>query len=90
MNGGTQYGTNLVLIILSITAVSNNNLTMFQQRVGGVKGHSNTVRHDRKMVVMCPLSPSGSNTAMILFGSGCCERLFNGEISLRDNGSIRE
>ena len=89
VNNGSKYGTNLVLIILSISAVSTNNLTMYQQKSNGIRGGSNTVRHDRNMVVMCPLSPSGNNTAMILFGAGCCERFFDGDISLRDNGEIR-
>ena len=39
---------------------------------------------------MCPLSPAGVNTAMILFGAGCCERFFDADISLRDNGAIRK
>ena len=90
INNGSQYGTNLILIIISISAVSTNNQTMYQQKSNGVKGGTNTVRHDRNMVVMCPLSPSGNNTAMILFGAGCCERFFERDISLRDNGEIRE
>ena len=90
MNNGSTYGTNLLLIILSISAVTTNNMTMYQQKSNGIKGGANTVRHDRNMVVMCPLSPSGNNTAMILFGAGCCERFFDGDISLRDNGEIRE
>ena len=90
VNNGSKYGTNLVLIILSISAVSTNNLTMYQQKSNRIRGGSNTLHHDRNMVVMCPLSPSGNNTAMILFGAGCCERCFGGDISLRDNGEIRE
>ena len=90
INNGSHYGTNLILIILSISAVSINNMTMYQQRSNGIKGGSNTVRHDRNMVVMCPLSPSGNNTAMILFGGGCCKIFFDGDVSLRDNGEIRE
>ena len=41
------------------------------------------------MVVMCPISPPGSNMAMILFGYGFCEGLLEVDISLRDNGAIR-
>jgi hypothetical protein len=37
---------------------------------------------------MCPLSPPGSNTAIILQGNGNCPRLFAGDISLRDGGAI--
>lgn len=39
---------------------------------------------------MCPLSPPGSNTAIILQGNGNCSRLFDGDISLRDGGAIRK
>ena len=39
---------------------------------------------------MCPLSPEGSNAAMILFGSDSSERFFDSDISLRGNGAIRE
>ena len=85
---GSNHGTNLMLIILSIAPVSENNLTKYQQSYKGNWGSVDSVRHDRRMVVMCPLSPAGSNTAMILFGAGCCERLFEGDILMRDNGSI--
>ena len=87
---GSKHGTNLMLIILSISSVSENNITKYQQSYKGNRGTVDSVRHDRRMVVMCPLSPEGSNTAMIFFGAGCCERLFEGDISMRDNGSIRK
>ena len=86
---GSNHGTNLILIILSIASVAENNQTKYQQSYKGNFGAVDSVRHDRRMSVMCPLSPAGSNTAMILFGAGCCERLFEGEISMRDNGNIR-
>ena len=87
---GSHHGTNMILIILSINSVSASSPTQIQQRYNGSRGQVNTIRHDRRMVVMCPLSPEGSNTAMILFGSGSCERFFDSDISLRDNGAIRE
>ena len=87
---GSIFGKNLVLIILSISAATANQQTIYQQKSGGVKGNNGIIRHDRSMVVMCPLSKEGSNTAVILFGSGCCERLLNGDPSLRDNGEIRK
>ena len=70
--------------------MSTNNLTMYQQRLNEIKEGNNTVCYYRNFVVMCPLSPLGTNTAMILFGAGCCERCFGGDISLRDNGEICE
>ena len=89
MNSGTQYGTNMILLILSISPVTGNNLTRYQQRQkGNIRGEIKTVRHDRRMVVMCPLSDSDKNTAVILFGSGCCERIFEFDIAMRDNGQI--
>ena len=87
---GSQHGTNIVLIILSITPTnSSSNGTNVQQRYNGNRGQINSVRHDRRLVVMCPLSPPGSNTAVILLGCGTCERFFDRDISLRDDGSIR-
>ena len=77
-----------MLIILSNKSVAINTQTQYQQNRNGSKGHIDSVRHDQKMVVLCPLSPVNDNTAIILFGSGCCERIFDGDISLRDNGSI--
>ena len=91
MRSGTQYRTNLILMILSISTVTGNNLTQYQQRQkGNMRSEIKTVRHYRRMVVMCPLSDSDSNTAVILFGSGCCERLFEWDIAMRDNGQIRK
>ena len=45
VNNGSKYGTNLVLIILSISAVSTNNLTMYQQKSNGIRGGTNTIHH---------------------------------------------
>ena len=90
INNRSMFGTNSVLIILSISATSKDNMTTYQQKYNGVKGNNGTIRHDRTMVVMCPFSKAGNNTAIILFGAGCCERLLDGDISLRDNGEIRE
>ena len=88
ISNGSRHGQNLMLIILSISSVAINAQTKYQQSRNGSKAHIDSVRHDRKMVVLCPLSPVNANTAIILFGSGCCERIFDGDISLRDNGAI--
>jgi hypothetical protein len=90
VTSGSRHGTNMILLILSIASVTISSPTQIQQRYNGNRGQVNSVRHDRRMVVMCPLSPEGSNTAMILFGSGTCERFFYYDISLRDNGAIRK
>ena len=87
---GSQHGRNILVIILSITSASGNNDIKVQKRMNGNRGQVNSVRHDRKMVVMCPFSEPGKNTAVILFGSGSCDRFFDADISLRDNGAIRE
>ena len=90
IDSGARFGTNLVLIILSINVTAKDNSTMYQQKANGIKGNNGVIRHDRNMVVMCPLSKSGNNTAIILFGAGCCERLLDGDLSLRDNGQLSE
>lgn len=85
---GTRHGKLMIGIVLTIAAVSN--ATSVQQRSNGNRGHSNNIRHTRRVVVMDPLSPSGSNTAMILQGNGMCTRLFEGDLSNRDSGALRK
>ena len=88
---GARHGKNIIVIILSISLASANSQIQVQQRFNGTRGHVNHTRHDRKIVVMCPFSPPGSNTAIILLGSaGSSDRFFDGDISLRDNGAIRK
>ena len=84
----SRHRTNIFVIILSIASASVNTSLQVQQRYNGTRGQVSNVLHDRKMVVMCHFSPPGSNTATILFGSGCFEGFFEAVISLRDNGSI--
>mgnify|MGYP000040400412 CR=1 FL=1 len=91
MNSGTHYRTNVLLMVLSISSVTGNSITQYQQRQNGnIRGKIKTVRHDRKMVVMCPLSDSDNNTAVILLGSGCCERFFEWDIAMHDYGQIHK
>ena len=74
VTNGSHHGTNVTLIILSINSVSASSPTQVQQRCNGSRGQVNVAHRDVRMVVMCPQSAEGSNTAMILFGSGSCER----------------
>ena len=55
-----------------------------------MKVGTNTLYHARDMDVICPLNPSGNNTAMVLFGADRRKKDFDGDISLRNNGEIRE
>ena len=89
VKNGSLHGTNIVVIILSISFASGNTLLQLQQRYNGTRGKINNVLHNIKMLVMCLFSPPGLNMAMILFGSRCCERFFEAGLSLRDNGDIR-
>ena len=86
---GSQHGTISVFFILSISLASSGH-TQIQQRYNGSRGQIQNQRHSRKLTIMCPLSPPGSNTAIILQGNGNCPRLFDGDISLRDGGAIRK
>ena len=65
INDGSKFGTNLVVMILSITAKSRDNMTSYQQKYNGIKGNNGTIRYDRTMVVLCPFSKEGSNAAII-------------------------
>jgi hypothetical protein len=86
---GSNHGTVSVFIILSI-ALASSGQTQIQQRYNGARGQIQTQRHTRKISLVCPLSPPGSNTAIILQGNGNCPRLFDGDVSLRDGGAIRK
>ena len=90
LTNGSQHGKNILVIILSITSAAGNSNIQVQQRYNGNRGQVNSIRYDRRMVIICPFSDPGKNTAMILFGVGCCDRFFDGDISLRDNGVIRK
>ena len=49
MNSGTHYRTNMLLVVLSISSVTGNSITQYQQRQNGnIRGEIKTVRHDRK------------------------------------------
>ena len=89
VKNGSRHGTNIVVIILFVSSASGNTTLEVKQRYSGTRSQVKNVQHGRKMVVMCPFSTTGSNMAMILFGSGCCEILFEADISIRDNGAIR-
>ena len=56
--------------------------------MNGAQGQMTNVCHNRLIVVMCVFSESGLNTAIIFHVNGICLRLFDGDVSLRDNGAI--
>ena len=76
LTNGSQHGKNILVIILSITSAAGNSNIQVQQRYNGNRGQVNSIRLDRRMVIMCPFSDPGKNTAMILFGVGYCDRFF--------------
>lgn len=86
-NGG-QYGTIMIAMILNISS-SSNETRIAQKGYNGSRGTVSTVRHTRKITVMCILSASGRNTAVILQGNGISPRLFE-DTETRDNGMIRK
>ncbi len=87
MANGPEQGRFLLCLILAITATNN---TQVQQRgYQGARGQVATVRHSRKITLMCLLSDPGSNTAIIFNGNGNTPRLLS-NLETRDNGDIRE
>jgi hypothetical protein len=88
---GSQHGTVLLLMILSIEpVVSTQQTSIYQKTPFGSKGQARTPDHDRRVVVMCPLSPVGNNVAMMLIGGSLFKGFFDGNLPLRDDGSTRE
>ena len=88
ISNGSVHSTVCIFYIMSITLSSGQ--TNVQQRYNGARGQIRPRRHHRRLTLMCPLSPAGSNTAIIFHGNGNCPRLFDGDISLRDGGAIRK
>ena len=85
---GGQHGTIMVGMILSITA-STDQTQITQRTYNATRGQMSTVRHSRKITIMCLCSPPGQNTALILQGNGLSPRLFE-DTETRDNGCIRK
>ena len=78
----------MILVIFSISSGTGNNLTQYlQQQKGNIRGEIKMFCHDRRMVVMFPLSDYDDNTTVIIFGYGCCD-FFEWVIAMRDNGQI--
>jgi hypothetical protein len=57
---------------------------------GNNHGKSKPKSHDRRVLFMCLNSDPGFNTFVMFQGSSVNEGLFNGDLSLRDNGGMRE
>jgi len=70
IRNGARPNTALPARILTIASSPR---TQIQQRgFNGARGQVTTARHVRKIVLMCPLSNTGSNTFMIFEGNGFC------------------
>ena len=70
ISNGSEHGTVCIFYIMSISLSSGQ--TYIQQQNNGARGQIQNQRHHRRLTLMCPLSPAGSNTAMILHGNGNC------------------
>ena len=88
MTEGGQHGKIMVGMILSITA-STDQTQITQRTYNASRGQMSTVRHSRKITIMCLSSPPGQNTALILQGNGLSPRLSE-DTETRDNGCIRK
>lgn len=83
-----RHGTNIFVIILSITSTSGISQLQVQQRYNGMCVQVKNIRRDGWVLDMCPFSKQVSNKEMIIFGSGTCDIFFDANILLRDNGAI--
>lgn len=89
-SSGTRYNTFLLLYILSISGSRTGGSSVSHTRHGNNR-NATPLRHNRKVILMCPLSPPGSNTCVVLTGNGSSADFLNGvEINLRDTGSLRK
>ena len=91
---GRSHGTVMIFQIVSIKSNRSETNTRISQRNRGGSGgrthDSSTVRYKRSITLMCLLSDSKANIAMMFQGMGNNDNLFNCDLSERFNGGLRE
>ena len=86
---GPSRGSGMVMMVMSITSVGNE--TSVQQQRGAIgRNQTNIIRHSRKVTLLCPSSPPENNVAIMFHGNGNNQRLFEGDVSLVNDGSLRK
>lgn len=86
----TRFNTFLLMYIVSIAGNRTGGTSISHARYGNNR-NSTPLKHDRKVILMCPLSPPGSNTCVVLTGGGSSNSFLYGvNISLRDTGLLRK
>ena len=89
LRNGCRHGSLMILVILSI---NNTQSTQNQQPRFGGRNNTNqaSTPHSRSVMFMCPISPSGSNTAIMFHGGSTNATLFNCDLASRDDGTLRK
>ena len=90
MDGG-GHGSAMVFIITSISTASASGRTQVQmQRGPNGRNQLNQVSHSRTIHLLDPNSESGNNMAVMFHGSGNNTRMFTGDTSIVNDGTLRK
>ena len=89
IQNGPQRRTVIVAMVLRIN-VDDKKAEAQKKYNGNARGASTTVQHSRRVLLMCLNSEAGHNTFMMFQGKSTNSKLFDGDLSLRDNGQMRE
>ena len=90
MENGPRHGTVIVAVLMSLISAGGEEKTQVQQRNQNNRGQNQDVRYQRRLLLMCLNSTSGSNMFMMFHGYGNNPRLLECDVSLRYNGTLRE
>ena len=75
MENGPRHGTVIVAVLMSLISAGGEEKTQVQQRNQNNRGQNQDVRYQRRLLLMCLNSTSGSNMFMIFHGYGNNSRL---------------
>ena len=88
-NGPDRRGVMLIMV-LSIKREDGDNVETQKRYSNNARGRSKAKNHDRRLLGMCLNSAEGSNTFVMFQGHSINEKLFDADLSLRDNGPMRK
>ena len=80
----------LIALVVAIPRARNNGQSTMYRRNGNQRGNATNIQYTRSLRLMDPMSPPGMNIFTILEGYGFGDRLFNLDITKRDNGTFRK
>ena len=94
VQGKGRHGTVMVFQVIGMKSNRSDSQMRTSQRARGSRNarfeNSGSVRYQRSITLMCLLSDSNANVAMMFHGCGNNSNLFECDVSLRYDGGLRE